>query len=412
MRKIFLTLSLCASLAASALGPAPLGGFKYGDFAAPDGSEWQDCQNLSLNKEQPHAWFFNFATVDQAKKVLPENSPYYKSLDGTWKFNWVNHPDKRPQDFYKTDFDASGWDDIAVPGCWNVQGIQKDGSLKYGKPIYVNQLVPFVTHRVPDDWRGGVMRTPPEHYTTYTDRNEVGSYRRTFTVPADWKGREVFINFDGVDSFFYLWVNGKYVGFSKNSRNTASFNITKYLNPKGENTVALEVYRYSDAGMLEAQDMFRLPGIIRSTYLTSVPTLEINDLVVRTTIPADANPLAPVTAEVTVDALIRNLGNKPAKLSELNLQVYPVELYSDKTGEMVSNKSVKIEPAFKAEPGSTQDIHLSFSLENAKLWSAEPPNRYVLVAQLKDKKGKPIETVRNYFGVRQGEILDTTAEDD
>lgn len=412
MRKIFLTLSVCASLAASALGPAPLGGFKYGDVAAPDGSEWQDCQNLSLNKEQPRAWFFNFATVDQAKKVLPENSPYYKSLDGTWKFNWVNHPDKRPQDFYQTNFDASGWDDIAVPGCWNVQGIQKDGSLKYGKPIYVNQLVPFVTHRVPDDWRGGVMRTPPEHYTTFTDRNEVGSYRRNFTVPADWKGREVFINFDGVDSFFYLWINGKYVGFSKNSRNTASFNITKYLNPKGENTVALEVYRYSDAGMLEAQDMFRLPGIIRSTYLTSVPSLEINDLVVRTTIPADANPQAPVTAEVTVDALIRNLGNKPAKLSELNLQVYPVEFYSDKTGEMVSNKSVKVEPTFKAEPGSTQDIHLSFSLENAKLWSAETPNRYVLVAQLNDKKGKPIETVSTYFGVRHVEIRDTKAEDD
>ncbi|MDE7111360.1 MAG: discoidin domain-containing protein [Muribaculaceae bacterium] len=411
MRKILLSVAMCVSAAAFAAVPAPLGGFNYGGAAAPTGTEWEDCQNLSLNKEQPHAWFFNFATVDQAKKVLPENSPYYESLDGTWKFNWVNHPDKRPADFYKTDFDVAGWDDIAVPGCWNVQGIQKDGSLKYGKPIYVNQLVPFVTRRVPDDWRGGVMRTPPEDYTTFVDRNEVGSYRRNFTVPADWKGREVFINFDGVDSFFYLWINGQYVGFSKNSRNTASFNITKYINPKGENTVAVEVYRYSDAGMLEAQDMFRLPGIIRSTYLTSVPNLEINDLVVRTTIPADANPMGPVTAEVTVDALVRNLGKKAFKGANIDLQVYPVELYSDKAADHPV-KNVKGEPVVNVKAGSVREVNIRFPLENARLWSAETPNRYVLVARLLDKKGKTIETVSTYFGVRHVEIRDTKAEDD
>ena len=410
MHKIVLSVALCVSAAALAVVPTPLGGFNYGDIEAPDGTEWEDCQNLSLNKEQPRAWFFNFATVEQAKKILPDNSPYYMSLDGIWKFNWVNHPDKRPSDFYKPDFDVAGWDDIAVPGCWNVQGIQKDGSLKYGKPIYVNQLVPFVTHRVPDDWRGGVMRTPPEHYTTYVDRNEVGSYRRTFAVPADWKGRDVFINFDGVDSFFYLWINGKYVGFSKNSRNTASFNITKYLNPKGENTVAVEVYRYSDAGMLEAQDMFRLPGIIRSTYLTSVPSLEINDLVVHTTIPADANPIAPVTAEVIVDVLVRNLAQKSAKGAKIDLQVYPVELYSDKTGEMVKN--IKPDAVIDVDGGAIREVNTRFTLENAALWSAERPNRYVLVARLLDKKGKALETVSTYFGVRQVEIRDTKAEDD
>ncbi len=411
MRKIFLSVALGASLIASAAIPAPLGGFNYGDAAAPTGNEWEDCQNLSLNKEQPRAWFFNFATVDQAKKVLPENSPYYKSLDGTWKFNWVNHPDKRPADFYKTDFDVAGWDDIAVPGCWNVQGIQKDGTLKYGKPIYTNQLVPFMVNRDSvGDWKGGVMRTPPERYTTYIDRNEVGSYRRTFSVPADWKGREVFINFDGVDSFFYLWINGQYVGFSKNSRNTASFNITKYLNPKGENTVAVEVYRYSDAGMLEAQDMFRLPGIIRSTYLTSVPTLEINDLVVHTTIPADANPMGPVTAEIKIDALVRNLGKKEVKGAQIDYQIYPVELYTDNTGSMVKN--VDVPSVINVASGSITESNTSFALDNANLWSAETPNRYVLVAQLKDKKGKTIETVSTYFGVRQVEIRDTKAEDD
>lgn len=411
MRKIFMSVAFCASAAAFAAVPASLGGFNYGDVAAPTGTEWEDCQNLSLNKEQPRAWFFNFATVDQAKKVLPENSPYYMSLDGTWKFNWVNHPDKRPADFYKTDFDVAGWDDIAVPGCWNVQGIQKDGTLKYGKPIYTNQLVPFIVNRDSvGDWKGGVMRTPPEHYTTYVDRNEVGSYRRTFSVPADWKGREVFINFDGVDSFFYLWINGQYVGFSKNSRNTASFNITKYLKPKGENTVAVEVYRYSDAGMLEAQDMFRLPGIIRSTYLTSVPTLEINDLVVHTTIPADANPMGPVTAEINVDALVRNLGKKDFNHVQIDFQVYPVELYKDATGAMV--KEVEPVAHLNVAPGKTIGQTTTFSLEDANLWSAEAPNRYVLVGRLLDKKGKVIEIVSTYFGVRQVEIRDTKAEDD
>ena len=111
-----------------------------------------------------------------------------------------------------------------------------------------------------EDWKGGVMREPNKDWTTYKYRNEVGSYRRTFTVANGWKDRQVYINFDGVNSFFYLWVNGQYVGFSKNSRNTASFDITKYL-VKGENTVAVEVYRSSDGSFLEAQDMYRLPGI-------------------------------------------------------------------------------------------------------------------------------------------------------
>ena len=123
------------------------------------------------------------------------------------------------------------------------------------------------------------MRTPPTNWTTYKYRNEVGSYRRDFDIPQDWDGREVFISFDGVDSFFYLWINGQYVGFSKNSRNTASFNITPYLQ-KGKNTVAAEVYRSSDGSFLEAQDMFRLPGIFRTVALYSTPKVQVRDLVV------------------------------------------------------------------------------------------------------------------------------------
>lgn len=120
---------------------------------------------------------------------------------------------------------------------------------------------------------------PPTNWTTYKDRNEVGSFRRDFDIPQDWDGREVFISFDGVDSFFYLWINGQYVGFSKNSRNTANFNITPYLQ-KGKNTVAAEVYRSSDGSFLEAQDMFRLPGIFRTVALYSTPKVQVRDLVV------------------------------------------------------------------------------------------------------------------------------------
>ena len=200
-----------ACIFCSALGHAQndmLEGFSYGETLSPTGKEWESPELLALNKEQPHAWFFSFADKESARKVLPENSPYWKSLDGQWKFHWVGNPEERPTDFYKPDYNVEGWDNITVPSCWNVEGIQKDGSLKYGTPVYVNQPVIFRINRTVGDWKKGVMRTPPEDWTTYKDRNEVGSYRRTFNIPESWKGKEIYINFDGVNSFFYLWING------------------------------------------------------------------------------------------------------------------------------------------------------------------------------------------------------------
>ncbi|MDE6514197.1 MAG: discoidin domain-containing protein, partial [Muribaculaceae bacterium] len=407
-----LVCGLLLALASTAGHAAtPLGGYAYGKADAPAGTEWENPQVLALNKEQPHAYFFNFASVDKALKVLPEHSLYYVNLNGTWKFNWVNHPDKRPIGFSDPSYDVSAWDDIQVPGCWNVQGIQKDGSLKYGKPIYTNQLVPFYVIRDSvGDWKNGVMRTPADTtYTTYKDRNEVGSYRRSFYIPDNWKGREVYLNFDGVDSFFYLWINGQYVGFSKNSRNLAQFNITPYLVKKGPNTIAVEVYRYSDAGMLEAQDMFRLPGIFRSVYLTSTPTTQIQDMVVRSTIDPSANPLGPVTASVAVENTVRNLVDKKWKFSgSIRYSVYPVKLYSDETENKVLEQTVPV-----VSTGQTSvDVNTVLTLNNARLWSAEQPNRYVLVAELLDKKGKTIEIVSTYFGVRHVEIRNTAAADD
>ena len=398
-KKVLITAIMMAAACHEAM--PQVAGFSYGRELGPDGKEWQDPQRLALNKEQPHTRFFPFQSVESALKVLPEGSDYWRSLDGMWKFNWVRTPDDRPEGFQNPAYDVSEWDDIEVPGNWNVQGIGRDGSLKYGVPVYVNQPVIFYHEIKTDDWRKGVMREAPEGWTARDYPNEVGSYRRSFTLPEDWKGRETYINFDGVDSFFYLWINGKYVGFSKNSRNTASFDITPYLNDKGENTVAVEVYRNSDGSFLEAQDMFRLPGIFRSVSLTSVPKTHISDLRV----------LAGMDGEVNVDAVVNNLSTKRVNNCSIYYSVYPVELYQDATGDAVAS-GIATERFSVASKGEKTNINTVFSVSDPRLWSAEQPYRYVLVAQLIDNKGKNIETVSTYFGFRTVEVRDTPADED
>lgn len=379
-----------------------LAGFLYGCKEGPDGTEWQNPELLSLNKELPRTYAFSFANTEEALMVLPEFSTYYQCLDGTWKFHWVPTPEKRPMDFYQPEYDVTAWDDIKVPGCWNVQGLQKDGSMKYGVPVYVNQPVIFYHEVKVDDWREGVMRRPKdERFTTFRYPNEVGSYRRTFSVPGLWKGRELFINFDGVDSFFYLWINGKYVGFSKNSRNTASFNITPYLNHSSENTVAVEVYRSSDGSFLEAQDMFRLPGIFRSVYLTAMPKVQISDLVVRTT------KFSKDEATVSIDGTFANKSGKKQKGLKVYYSIYPVKLYTDECADPVKQAEVPV-----VDNGQQTTDNRQFSILNPRPWSAEAPYRYVLVAELKDKKGRLLDCTSTYFGFRTVEIKDTPASED
>lgn len=393
MMKSSLTLMALVMIMTGGAMADNLEGFSYGNKKAPTGKEWDSPTELALNKEQPHAWMFHFQDEGSARQVLPENSKYYECLNGTWKFHWVKTPEERPVDFYKPIYDVTNWDNIKVPGCWNVEGLQKDGTMKWGAPIYVNQPVIFEHYVQVGDWKKGVMREPQNHKRyTYEFRNEVGSYRRTFTVPVDWKGRRVFINFDGVDSFFYLWINGHYVGFSKNSRNTASFDITQYLNKKGENVVAVEVYRNSDGSFLESQDMFRLPGIFRSTYLTSAPNVSICDLAVRTATMNNGNALVKVDAEI-------NKGSKKKLAYTFDYSVYPVKLYSDETLNAVA-----------AVTGA--NANACIDIKNAKAWSAEEPNRYVLVATLKNKKGKVVDRVSTFFGIRMVEIKNTKAEND
>ena len=381
----------------------PLGGFAYGDKEAPTGKEWESVEELALNKEYPRPYFFSFDNEAQAAQVRPEKSPYWLSLNGQWRFHWCKTPDERPKDFYKTNYDASSWDMTPVPSNWNVQGIQKDGKLKYGLPIYVNQPVIFYHERKVDDWRQGVMRTPPQTWTTYEYRNEVGSYIRYFEVPREWKGREVYIDFDGVDSFFYLWINGKYVGFSKNSRNAASFNISKYLK-KGQNKLAVEVYRNSDGSFLESQDMFRLPGIFRTVALRSTPKVQIRNLNVLT----DTDNLSDWQLKVTAE--VRNLSKKEAKDYRLQYTVYKNTLYKDDAQKVDALQATTEVQA--VAPNAIEKVSAAIDVKQPDMWSAEAPNRYVLVAQLVDKKGKVIEAASTYFGFRKVEIKETKAEDD
>lgn len=386
-----------------------LGGYFYQQQEAPTGWEWQSPDSVAVNKLQPHAWFFSFRNIDEARKVLPENSSYWKSLDGMWKFHWAPNPDERPKDFFRTDYDVSKWDDIKVPMNWNMAGLQRDGKNKYGDPLYSNQRVIFQHSWQPmNDWKGGVMRTPPKDWMTYRNRNEVGSYRRTFTVPADWKGQEIYLNFDGVDSFFYLYINGKYVGFSKNSRNLAEFNITPYLNKEGEeNTVAVEVYRHSDGSFLESQDMFRLPGIFRTVALTAKPQVQVRDL--------KAIPDLDETysnAKLHITAQLQNLSKKAIKGYTIQYSLYANRLYSDEN-TLLSGVTASAKLAGKLN--AKGEISLEATLDAANkvnLWSAEAPHRYTLVGELKDGKGRTVQTFSTFVGFRKVEIKETPAEKD
>ena len=406
MRKTTMTLLAALMSAPMWAQITPLGGFYYGQMPNPTGWEWQSPDSVAYNKQQPHAWFFSFANVDQARKVLPENSSLWQSLDGQWQFHWAKNPDERVKDFYRTDFDASGWDKIQVPMSWNMAGAQSDGTFKYGEPLYSNQRVIFQHQVKVGDWKGGVMRTPQQNWMTYKNRNEVGSYRRTFTIPADWDGKEVYVNFDGVDSFFYLYINGHYVGFSKNSRNLAQFDITPYLNKKGENVIAVEVYRNSDASFLESQDMFRLPGIFRTVALTAKPKVQVRDLKAIPDYDASFTD-----ASLHISAEVRNLTAKAAKGYTIAYSLYQNKLYSDEN-TLVPNVTATTQVGEVSKGGElTAEVTLKAG-QGIKPWSAEAPYRYTLVGELKDKKGHVVETFSTNVGFRKIEIKDTPAEKD
>ncbi len=357
--------------------PVQAGIGEYPQAAAPDapsGTEWESEQALGLNKEKPRATFNSYADVESARKILPEFSQYRVSLDGAWRFNWVKRPEERPVDFFKPGFDVSGWKEIAVPSSWQMQG--------YDVPVYSNQAYLFKR-----DWPR-VMGEPPRRFTTFLNRNPVGSYRRDFEIPASWDGREVFINFDGVDSFFYLWINGRYVGFSKDSRSPAEFNITRFLKP-GKNVVAAEVYRFSDGSYLECQDMWRLSGIFRSVAIHSKDKTHVRDLFVTTT-PSVSEEGGQWKLSAAVD--LRTAGD--GQRVRVDVMLY------DEAGKEVFPRPVARE---KGADGERVFVH---DYADPALWSAETPNLYTLVVKLTDAAGKIRDIVSTHVGFREVKIVD------
>ncbi|WP_455261509.1 glycoside hydrolase family 2 TIM barrel-domain containing protein [Prevotella jejuni] len=403
MHKQFLFGLLLSSLMAAPVhaDDHPTGGYLFGQAAAPTGNEWQAPGELGYNKLPARALFSSFSSVDEARKVLPEFAKDYLSLDGEWRFHFSKNPDERPKDFFTRGYDDSRWDRLQVPVSWNMAGIQKDGTLKYGVPIYVNQWVIFKYNIEPGDWKKGVMREPPKNYTTYEYRNEVGSFRRSFDIPATWDGKEVYLNFDGVDSFFYLWINGRYVGFSKNSRNTARFDISPYIN-KGKNEIAVEVYRSSDGSFLEAQDMFRLPGIFRNVSVTATPKVHVADV---KAIPAYADGKGTVNLNTT----LQNLTAKTAKDLHIRWSLYKNRLFADDNELVATFEDAKAKTTCNSKGQAA--IRQTLTVDNVAAWTAEAPNVYVVVGELMQGK-KVLETISFQTGFRTVEIKDTPASQD
>ena len=350
-----------------------------------DPPDWENPRVFNINKEPAHATLVPYTDEATARRgalmftpgaAPAPGSPYVRSLDGAWKFNWVKEPSLRPVDFYKPEFDVSAWKEIKVPSNWEFEG--------YGTPIFLNIIYPFKR----DAPR--VTEEPPKDWTTYAERNPVGSYRRTFTVPAAWGGRETFLVLRGVNSACYVWVNGQRVGYSEDSRLPAEFDVTKYLRP-GENTVAVEVYRFSDGSYMEDQDFWRLSGIFRDVELVARAPLHVRDFYARTHFDAQYRD-----AQLAVNAKVRNAS---ASAEKFTLQA---KLF-DARGALVGAPFVG---EGTAPAGGEVSLDLSQAVSNPLKWSAEEPNLYTLVLTLKDSRGGVLEAVPWRLGFHTSEIKD------
>lgn len=303
--------------------------------ARENAPEWEnECVNY-VNVEPSRAYSFPLASVDAAlTPELPE-TPYVKSLNGTWRYNWSGSPAQRPKDFFRPDFDDAAWYDIDVPSCVEMKG--------FGVPQYSNIKYPH-------------PHTPPRLDPNY---NPVSSYRTRFTVPANWTGRPVFLRFEGVYSAYYVWVNGEKVGYSEDSCTAHEFNVSRYLRP-GENLLAVEVYRWSDGSYLEDQDYFRYSGIYRNVMLFAPPPVEIRDFFWKPSFAAD---FSRATVDVSVD--LRHLGAGALPPVDVTATVYDADY--KKVAEAVRTGLTATNAAF------------AFDFARPRLWSAEDPYLYTLV---------------------------------
>ncbi len=353
------------------------------DTAKPD---WENPLMFNQNKEKPHVPVIPFRTVEEALTQKRNESVYYKTLSGTWKFHWVRKPADRPTDFYQPGYDVSGWDDIPVPSNWELEG--------YGIPIYVNHQYEFADFKAPvsDEMKFIDNRYPANPGNVPDDYNPVGSYRRTFTIPQSWDGRQVFIRFGAVKSAFYLWINGHEVGYSQGSKTPAEWDITSYLT-EGENTVAAQVFRWSDGSYLECQDFWRISGIERDVFLYSKPKMRIRDYFVHADLDAAyQNGLW----KLEVDLKNHNENQQQGKV-ELEYQLFDAQ------------KNLIARDSKDAEFARKDNIKLTFNKEipNPHKWTAETPYLYSLVIILKNEDGEIMETVSSKTGFRKIELINT-----
>ena len=321
-------------------------------FAAQD--EWQNPYVNEINRAPMHTSYFAWSSYEEAVAGNPENSSNYLSLNGKWKFNWVEHADQRPMDFYEKDFNDKGWDDMPVPGVWELNG--------YGDPIYVN---------IGYAWRSQYENNPP---IVPTINNHVGSYRRVIEIPEEWKGKDIFAHFGSVTSNIYLWVNGEFVGYSEDSKLEAEFDITQYVKP-GKNLIAFQVFRWCDGTYLEDQDFYRFSGVGRNCWLYAREKSRINDI--RLTPDLDEN-YENGTLDITYDVV----GKCDVVLSLRNADGFVVD-EGNTTG-----------------PG----MHtVTFDVEGPEKWTAETPYLYTLTATTLSGN-KTLEVITINTGFRKIEI--------
>ena len=348
--------------------------------SAQTGKEWDDPKTTSVNREAAHTVSIPMASEADVTANDMKLSPWYRSLDGKWKFLWVKQPSLAKDEYCAKDYNDAAWTDIDVPSSWQVWGLKNDKS--WDKPLYCNVAYPFSFN----ESTFSVMADRPSWFTYNSNMpNPVGTYRRTFTIPADWAGRDVFVRFNSVGHGYYLWVNGKRVGYSEDSYLPSEFNITPYLTG-GENTIALQVYRFTSGSFLECQDYWRLTGIHRSCFLWSAPKSQIRDYFFTTTLNASFT-----AAKTRVQVKVASSNPSQGGAS------FTVEAKIQDGGTVVATGSKSLTLSSEGQA----DVSLSMDVSAPKLWSAEQPNLYDLVLVMKDAQGKTIDIRGSKVGFRK-----------
>ena len=323
-------------------------------------NEWENPKVIERNKEAPHAAFIIYNNKEAAIAAKPEDSPYFKSLNGTWKFSVVKKPADRPQDFYTADFDDKDWKDLPVPSNWEMEG--------YDIPIYTNVVYPF-------------PKNPP---FIAGDYNPVGSYRKTFTIPENWSGRDVLLNFGSITGYARVFVNGKEAGMTKASKTPAEFNITKFLK-KGENLLAVQVFRWHDGSYLEDQDFWRLSGIERDVYLQALPSVSVADYQVTAGLDD-----AYVNGALSVSVKLKNAKKEKANVRFTLLDADNKEVYAEE----------------KVVAGNAAEVSFTKTVPHVKRWSSETPYLYHYVISWDTDGGKKAY-ISGHTGFRRVEIKDS-----